>query len=290
MECGLLENVREGWDHPRGVDDIIEWTMEGVEASMPILPLLSDTLHGVRLAARRIISGWWRNGIQARLLDVRLAPYDCWRGSKDPVLDVLVEGLDDLLNTSVQEFRLENEGGLEPELDEVFACLAGRQMARAELANVGASGTIDQLALNAIAHFGNVASTLRRFATERLFWLSDSTALLARDGAVTAGNGTANPAMHIGWRRITVDGSQIPESILVASIGRPITDLVDHYLLSPDMIVSDARSSNDGQGSVTFDLVLRDWLFCSVSGRAWLREPEAVPEALPNNVVALRAR
>lgn len=290
VECGLLEGVREGWLEPCEVDDIIGDTMEGVEACMPILDHLSDALHDVRVASRRIVAGWTRSGVQSRLIDVQLAPYDGWRGSTVPTLRLLVQGVDDTLNTCIEEVRLENAHALEREMAEVADRLRQRQNARAELARMGASGSIDQLALNAIAHFGDVAETLRRFATEWRFWLPDWTALLMRDGEVTAGNGTANPAMHIGRRSITIDGARLPESELVAAVGRPVTDFVDHAFLSPDMIVVGAKGSDDGHPMVTFDLAVPEWLFCSVSGRVWPMEDGIADVAPPDNVVALRAR
>lgn len=288
-ECGLMESVREYGEQPYGVDDIVEWTMEGVEACLPILDGLSDRLDEVRRHARRVIGRWSKDGIQSHLIEARLAPHDAWRGSGSPAFTLMVEGLDERLLPVADDVHVAQAGSVEDSLREFRHGLAVRLATRAELAINGASGTVDQLALNAIAHFGDVAETLRRFGREWRFWLPDSTCLLMRDGDVTAGNGKADPDLHLGARSVTVVGKRLPETVLVAATGRPVTEIVTHPFLSDDMTVIEALSEDeDGLPSVTFRLAVRRWFFCSATGRRWPEE-EAEAHGAPGNVVALRA-
>lgn len=287
-ECGLMESVRECGEQLYGVDDIVEWTMGGVEACLPMLDGLSERLDEVRRRARRMIGGWSRDGIQSRLVEARLAPYDAWRGSASPAFTLLVDGLDERLLPVTDDIHVEQAGSLEGALSEFRNGLALRLATRAELAIHGASGTIDQLALNAIAHFGDVAATLRRFDREWRFWLPDSTCLLMRDSDVTAGSGKADPDLHLAARSVTVVGKRLPDTVLVVATGRPITDIVAHPFLSDDMTVIEASSGEEDETpSATFRLAMRRWFFCSATGRTWPEE-EAEAQGAQRNVVALR--
>ena len=67
VECGLVESVLEHGDEPCTAEDIVEWTMEGVQACMPRIDILSDALHDARRRARNLIGSWARDGIQSRL-------------------------------------------------------------------------------------------------------------------------------------------------------------------------------------------------------------------------------
>lgn len=285
VECGLVESVLEYGDEPCTAEDIVEWTMEGVEACMPKIDVLSDALHDARRRARNVIGSWARDGIQSRLVDARLAPYDAWRGSADPAIRLLVESLNERLQPATAEIQLGCAPMLENALHEFRSELALQLAARAELASHGASGTIDQLALNAIAQHGDVAATLRRFDAEWRFWLPDATALIIRDGEVTAGNGDVNPVLHLGRGSVTISGVQVPETSLVAATGRPATDIVVHPFLSADMTVREASSSFvDGTPAVTLRLDVPRWFFCVATGRTWrvdvgdgqMREPTEV--------------
>ena len=282
VECGLVESVLEYVDAPCTAEDVVEWTMEGVEACMPMLDVLSDALHEVRVRARRVIGSWTRDGIQSRLVEARLAPYDAWRGSADPAITLLVEGLNERLQPATGEIQLGNASMLEDGLHEFRNELALQLAVRAELASHGASGTIDQLALNAIAHHGDVAATLRRFGAEWRFWLPDATALIIRDGEVIAGSGDVNPGLHLGRGTVTVTGVQVPETALVAATGRPATDIIDHPFLSTDMTVVEASSSMvDRTPAVTFRLDVPRWYFCAATGRIW--RADAGDGQLPGN-------
>lgn len=270
IECGLLESVREGWGDPLDVGDIVDLTMEDVLACMPRVDQLSDAIHSARVTVRRIIGGWASEGIQARLIDVTLARYAVWQELDDPKLVFVVEGLDHLLRPTAQEINLHASSPLTVDL-EFFKSYLSRQLCkRADLAKHGASGSIDQLALNAIAHFGDVETSLRRFEAEQIFWLPDDTAISMRDGEVTAGNGGMSPSLLIGHRSVTIDNVSLPETTLVAAIGRPITAIVEHHFLSENMIVTEGFSAvEDDRPSVTLHFDMPQWLFCSTTGRIW---------------------
>lgn len=287
-ECGLMESINEGWDEPVDASDVVAWTMEGVKACMPMVDRLSDQLHDVRMRARQMIDGWLATHVRSRLVEVRLAPYDSWRGLTDPAMTLLVEGCDELLRTSVEDIHLENAADLDRGLANFGGGLSIRLEARARLAQLGADGEIDQLALNAIAHFGDVAETLRRFGSEWRFWLPDSTALVTHHGRVTAGSGELNPAVDFARGRVTFTGIQLPETALIAATGRPVTDIAEHPFLSDDMTLIEATSwvDDDDTPMITFKLDMPQWLFCTATGRTWLRD---APAGSRDNVVALDA-
>lgn len=71
----------------------------------------------------------------------------------------------------------------------------------------------------------------------------------------------------------------MPESVLVAAIGKPVSQLFEHPYLTPDMIVEDAScSQEDGESTLWVRFRQRTHLFCSVSGRQWLIEDSKMSE------------
>ena len=287
--CGYLESVREGWDEPEDVDDIVQWVVEGVEACMPMISRLSDQLHEVRMRARRIIAGWPSLRVQSRLVEARLAPYDAWRGSAEPGLVLFVEGSDERLRRSVVEFEIEDASALDDSLDKFRDELARQLASRERLARLGASAEIGQLALNAIAYSGDVEGTLRRFDREERFLLPDATSLEICDGEVIAGNGDPSSKVLLGRAEISFVGKYLPDVLLVAATGRPVTDNAEHPFLTSDMTVIEAICSIEKKVSiVTFRLDMPQWLFCTATGRTWPRDNSGTPTATQDNVVELR--
>ncbi len=61
-----------------------------------------------------------------------------------------------------------------------------------------------------------------------------------------------------------------PETVLLKCVGRPITDLLVHAYLSPEMIITHARNvitPSEKHFSIEFTQPL--YYFCSASGRYW---------------------
>ena len=268
---GTLDGLSEGWeDKAEDVDGMTRDVIEGLQACQPLLRSISDTLHGLRMRARTVVAGWQREGLPADLVDVRLAPYDHWRGDTVPNTVLQFAGLGERLERHVVEVTIETPAELEDELGKFLPELRERHQARTAMSERGATGSIDQLALNAIARFGDVASVLTRFSSEWRFWLPDDTAIIMRDGHVTAGSGGG--ADRIEWSRsgVTIAPLFVPQKQLDAAIGQPVSMLLEHDFLTPDIIVRQARSITDnGQLIVSIDFTQPRRLFCAITGRVW---------------------
>lgn len=283
VECGLLECEPD--DGRVGADEVASDVAEGVAACLPQMDRLGDILHDARLRARRTVGAWHRSGLQVRLIDVRLAPYDHWRGQDEPSLQVVLEGMDDRLEPRAETVSVERPEQLEHELEQVRANLAADLAAKAELMKMGASGTIDRLALNALASAGDVSDGLRRLAREWRFWLEDDTAIVTMGGHVRAGNG--DPDARVQWTGncMSVAGLVLTSAELSDAVGKPASSLFPHPFFSPDMTVIEARTAFDqGMPRLQIEFVNRKLAFCSVSGRAWEIEDISVVEALAEDI------
>lgn len=288
-EYGMPDQLQAGYEKvEEDVDVVFALVMEGVDACLPILPTIASALHEQRVQVREIISGWARDGIHARLAEVRLAPYDHWRGEKQPATTVMLEGLGEQLRTEIFEVPVPSPVQLEAAFEECRLDIEAYQAMWLEVSALGATGRIDRLALNAIAHHGDTAETLRRFGSEWRFWLPDSTALIFRHGRVSAGTGDPDYAIDWGRNMITIWGRSVPETVLTAAIGKPVTAIVDHPFLTDDITVLEATSSvEDGRSFVSVSIAVPQFLFCSDSGKVWEEAPAADDDA--SNVVAFRS-
>lgn len=272
VEHGLVESLLEGWEQEGGEDqaDFLHLIVEGVEACMPMLPKLADILHDARVAARRVVAAWNADGIPTRLIDVRLAPYDHWCGSTEPKLLVLIENLNNLMEPEPLEVHVDTPAKLEGEMVAWREDVAAAYARRTDLAAKGATGTIDQVAINALAHFGELGHGIRRLATEWRYWLPDDTAIIMINGHAHAGIGGLDG--HVQWNGayVSVGSTFIPADQLRQAIGRPLSELLEHDFLSDDIIVLEATCSiTDGQPALTIKVDMPQRLFCSVSGRVW---------------------
>lgn len=289
--CGYLDPIEEDL-----IDDDIDFhvatVMEGLPICLAQRDRLADLVHDARMRSRRFVGAQNAAGFPTRLIDVTLAPYDAWRGEVEPALLVHLEDLGPELIPMPWEISIERTELLEQELAWWRDQFSSRSDARTELLALGASGRVSQLALNAITHHGDAVGSLRRFATESRFWLPDNTALLIHDGRVVAGNGNSSSMFQWNRNGFTVASRYIGPDLLGSAVGRPVTDLVEHPFLSPDMTVTSASNAFvDGVPILTVGLHMPYRLFCSTSGRVW---DEAVEEAqepeASGRVVAFRRR
>lgn len=272
MEHGLTEDMDTDWNDPsQDEEEVFACTMEGVEACLPHLEYLADRVHEARMRARTIVGAWRAQGLPARVVDVHLAPYDHWRGDREPLVRVLLETLDEHLEPFVDKLDDWVERDFEATLAAARETLAYRSKQRDALTAHGATGTINQLALNAIGCFGDVASTLRRFQNEWRFWLPDGTCILMSAGLVEAGN--CGDMDLLIWHRnsVSVSTAVTLGRDSASAAGRPVTELIDHPFLSADMTVLKAEWSLDHTGERWLDVQLAmPWRhFCSTSGRVW---------------------
>lgn len=264
--------------------------LEGVRACGPErLAALADVLHEARTEARRVLGSWQAEGINAGQIDVRLAPYAQWLSSELPELELLFDGFDDQLRSKVESrYALPQDVAevLRPEKDDLRFC----QDQRARLARQGANGSIDQIAINALSYFGDLATGLRRFSAERFFRLgSDQTAFHMRNGHVTAGNGPEEDDWRWNGDHISVRSKYVAAPLLAAAVGRPVTGLLDHPFLSDDIVVMEAKCEvRDGSPNLIVKVETPKHLFCSISGRVWAEAAEAAGTISSNIVPFLR--
>lgn len=285
--CGSTEGV-DGSEEDEHEDAgrLADALQEALDACLPIVDQLGRTLHELRMRARRIVGEFQRDGGTAQLIDVQLAPYDHWRGSTEPAVRAILEGPGDNLVPALIMVQAERPSDLEHELAEVLPGLMDRSWTQAELAAKGASGYIDQLALNALPASADAGDVLRRFAGETVVCLPDLTALLMRDGHVIASSG--DDAVDFTSDEMVVEGLYLPRPHLDAAVGRPASELRQHPHLSDDITVLKAvQSFEDGAPRVTATIQIPRLLFCSVSGRVWPDEPA---ESGEDRVVQLRGR
>lgn len=277
-------------------DNVLNLVEETVQACMPRLDRLADIVHEARLEARRLLAEWNRRGEQVRLVDVHLAPFDHWRGEDEPALVILIEAVGARLIPEIIEVQLETPDKMVAELSDLREPIAARCLRGAELMAKGANGTISRLALNAIDSYGDRDATIRRFAAEWRFWLSDDTALMVENGDVNAWSGRANEPIEWYPNRIRADADLVDDARLGSAIGRPVTDLLDHEFLSDDIIVTGVSSEADEERTrINIWLDMPRLLFCSISGRTWSDEGTPLVSAVSDvadggNVVAFRKR
>lgn len=134
----------------------------------------------------------------------------------------------------------------------------------------GASGTIDQLAINAMTSFGDPAGYVRLLRREPRFWLPDDTCIMSIRGHVGAGSG--DPDAHVQFSRdsMSVRRTFVPENVLKAAVGRPVSELYEHEHLSPDMLVRDATCEyEEGEFTLVVSFSQNTHLFCFETGRIW---------------------
>ncbi|MEN3340541.1 MAG: hypothetical protein V7647_4217 [Acidobacteriota bacterium] len=287
----------DGDDAEDDAKRVVTEVEESLAACMPRMQLVSETLQSVRHRARQLLSAWQKDGIAVRLLDVHLAQLSYWRSREEPAVVVLLEALDDRLLPQTMPIQLESIDDLEMELRNLRDRVTARHGRRIELTAQGASGRISQLALNAIGHFGDVATTIRRFADEPRFWLPDGTVVIMQDGHVEADPGVGDATIECSGDWITARSLFVPAALLARSVGRPVTQLLDHPFLSDEMIVQETASglSNEGGPSVRVKVHMPQLLFCSTSGTVWpaaAEEREQAPQlpADQGKVVAFPGR
>lgn len=272
MEYGLTEEIETDLDDTSYDEvSVLDWTLEGVQACIPNLALLANEVHDARRRARATVAAWRERGLPARVVDVHLAPYDHWRGSLQPLTRLLLETLDEKLQPAIEKLDSWAEQDIDSMLADARLDLSRRTERRDALMRQGATGSINQLALNAIGQVGDVAGTLRRFRSERRLRLADDTRIMIEDGMVDAANYTDEN--RFSWHRegLSVSTAVELKRDVATAVGRPVTELIEHPFLSPDMSVLKAEWSLDNTDDrwLVIDLAMPWRLFCSTTGRVW---------------------
>ena len=237
---------------------------------------LSALLHDLRLRGRRIIAGTTDDCGTGRLVDLRLTASG-WHVAGRCHVRLRLEGLDAHLKPAIGEIQVNDLDTFEADLQRWGRTMADRHAARRALALQGASGSIDLLTLNAISTFADPQAWIRSLARTVPPDSPDLITIFAEAEAYRSHGKDGSSALS--WNRDKVHyPMSLPATLLVAYTGRPITDLIEHPMLSEDMIVRDAASTIVGKDAVlTVEIEQPRLLFCVDSGRTW-RNPDAVPE------------
>lgn len=273
--CGL----RELGGEPLTNDQIVETVLEGILAIRSDLTTIGNLLHEARVGVRKVLAQMDGDGDHVRLIDVKLAPHDDWRASSTPVVEVVLEGLCDNLEPTAHTIPVASLSNLQAELQPYLTDFRILATKRRQMMEHGASGIIDQLAVNAFYSSGRIDVGVRRLRKETRFWLADETCIAIQKGHARAATG--DPHADVQWMEseVSVRRTFMPESVLVAAIGKPVSQLFEHPYLTPDMIVEDAScSQEDGESTLWVRFRQRTHLFCSVSGRHWLIEDSKMSE------------
>lgn len=204
------------------------------------------------------------------LLDLRLQFTDFWRHTLELVIEVEYSSLDEWLRPttfSVESFSLDQA---RKDFHENCSKFSKRAAARERLSKHGATAEIDLLAINLLKRGGDLHARLERLQDERPW---------AGDVGVDCGHVFARAPVH-GRPHIVIRGDQIrlyscelPEIALMNAINKPITDIIDCPLFSPEMTILSAyndRSSSDK--CVLFGIKQPRLLYCNSSGHYWMQE------------------
>lgn len=237
-------------------------------------PDFADFVHGLRVRIRQAFASWSNEGIDVTFGDLRFVRTEFWHWEKELLFEVRFRGLDMRLRPRVHVLVVRHPEELDAELEHCRPVQGELFAARTAYARQGADGSVDQLTLNAIARYGEVGPALRRTAWLGRLWLAEHLELEMQQGRIVSSRRHA--ADRLGWNGnlLTISGECVPESLLVALRGRPVTALVEQPLLSGDMVIIDACSGTGRSTrgvSVTIEQPV--WLFCSSSGRVWLPDP-----------------
>lgn len=227
---------------------------------------LADCLHDIRTMARRTLAEVATAGGGPRLISVRLTGGD-WLHSDEFRVILRLECLDRHLFTDIEELEFEHVGAINEELQHWGRRAAANYALRHALAAQGATGTIDLIALNALAMFGDAAATLRGIGEGFVPWSSNAMELIGEAGHLWSHG--VDHTSGLSWQANLIrHPTVVPASVLMACAGRPVTDLITHPILTADMTIVEA-SRDPETGKLKVEADQPRWLFCHQSGRAW---------------------
>lgn len=272
--CGCVE-----LDEAPTNAEIVEIVVGDVTAVLPRISEIADVLHHARVDARKVLATWHDDGCQVRLIDVRLAPYDHWRGMDAPALELIVEGLGHHLEPAIMVVSVGSPSALATELQDIQSEQQILAATRRTMMSHGASGTIDQLAINAMKHAGRMLEDLQVLRREGRFWLQDETYVSLRRGHISAVS--SDDDAHVRWTEngMAVRSTFVSGPLLAAAVGKPVSELYNHSYLTPDMIVEIASCTLD-QGEFELRIRFRQskQMFCMVTGRMWPSDKPVIGE------------
>lgn len=231
---------------------------------------LSAMLYDARHEALKTLSTWSGGATHAELVKPRLLR-DEWCGRQEYLSDLEFRVLDNKLSPSEINIVADHPSLLNAKLKTHRELMDLRFARKTELARQGADGSIDQIAINAIAQRCDIADGIRWVANRTVEARHPDLYLYVRDGHIGCeGYDAQNSNFHWNGSSLTLWNCTLPEIAISQLAGQPITRLIEHPILSSDMIITEASSIEIGDQQaiqVNFDQPKR--LFCKVSGRSW---------------------
>lgn len=231
---------------------------------------LSAMLYDARHEALKTLSTWSGGSTHVELVKPRMLRDEWYRGP-EYLSDLVFRVLDNKLRSSELNIASDHPSLLNTELQKYRALMDLRFARKIELARQGADGSIDQIAINAIAQRCDIADGIRWVANRAIEARHPDLYLYVRDGHVGCEVYDAqNSNFHWNGSSLTLWNCTLPEIAICQLAGQPITRLIEHPILSSDMIITEASSIeiSDRQAiQVNFDQPKR--LFCKASGRSW---------------------
>jgi hypothetical protein len=271
-EIKLIAVFDENWcgDHncPLFIDDfnIAAAVVDSVEAYLNVgTSTLGSQIRSIRSLIGSSLQGWHAEGVNVRLVDIKLL--DAVRGDVPLRFQVTLGCLDELLRPDHHAMEVGGVHQVAAMLDGLRPTMKERFSMYAELREHGGDCFIDLLAANLIASRGSVASLLDDWLGGSAYPDLQGVTVFSENGRVRAHNGNASG--DIDWNRdtVTIWNQTVPETALLHAIGRPVTDLIDHPLLSREMtiVAADVGDESDPYLRVTFEQPLL--LFTRATGK-----------------------
>ncbi len=232
--------------------------------------VLSAMLYDARHEALKTLSTWAGGATHAELVKPRLLR-DEWCGREEYLSDLEFRVLDDRLSPSELNVVADHPSLLNAELKTHRKLMDLRFARKAELARQGADGSIDQIAINAIAQRCDIADGIRWVANRTVETRHLDLYLYVRDGHIGC---EGYDAQHSNFQwdgsSLTLWNCTLPEIAISQLAGQPITRLIEHPILSSDMIITEASSAKIGdRQAIQIDFDQPKRLFCKASGRSW---------------------
>jgi len=277
---GLILSVRFQWNdiHGRDPDNLSSgWDIgllagKGVKCHRALgIDALANDFHALRMRVRKALAAYARKGVYAALGEI-VIPWTQYSWPSDPCpIEVTLSSLDGSFSPSNEVLSLQGPDDLDKQLADWFERQTARFATSTSLMAQGADETIDLLAVNAIAQFGNTPEVRQGINPRGVSTLSLTLATFVVDGHLHCrGWDKANPDFRWNGNMVTIENVDVPATILTAVVGRPITALIAHPVLSDRMIITDAASKNDhGVPRIEIEFDQPKLLYCSLSGRAW---------------------
>lgn len=231
---------------------------------------LSAMLYDARHEALKTLSTWSGGATHAELVKPRLLR-DEWIRGEEYLSDLEFRVLDNKLMLSELSIVADHPSFLSAELRTYREIMDLRFATKTELARQGADGSIDQIAINAIAQRCDIADGIRWVANRTVEARHLDLYLYVQDGHIGCeGYDAQNSNFQWDGSSLTLWNCTLPEIAISQLAGQPITRLIEHPILSSDMMITKASSEKIGERqAIKVDFKQPKRLFCKASGRTW---------------------